>query len=186
MALVHITDHEARALARLIYKYREATNLRGLISAATEEKQTLEDLFWQMFTETIDTAEDAQLDVYGNLVGQPRGGRSDPVYRLWIRTRVLINRSSGTGTELLAIFIALVAGTTFVYLTETFPAGFVLEIGYTAALDPEEAAAILQKAKAAGVRALLEAYGADESEMLILDNTDGPGLDVGYLADYWE
>jgi hypothetical protein len=183
---VHILDHQARAVRRLVLQYREAANLQGLVSVSTAEHQTLEDQFWQMFAETIDTAEDAQLDVYGRIVNQAREGRDDPTYRLWIKTRVRINRSCGSIPEIVGILMALVSGTTFVRLEEQFPAAIEVHMGYTPALDWEQGIVILRKCKAGGVRVLLTVEGADESEMLHLDSPDGPGLDVGYLADYWE
>jgi hypothetical protein len=184
--LEHITDHQGRAIRRLVRQYREATNLQGLVSVSTAEHQTLEDQFWQMFAETVESAEDAQLDVYGGIVGQEREGRDNDTYRLWIKTRVRINRSCGSIPEIVSILVALVSGTTFVRLEEQFPAAIEVHMGYTAALDWAQAAAILRKCKAGGVRALLTVEGADEGEMLHLDSPDGPGLDVGYLADYWE
>jgi hypothetical protein len=181
MALLHITDHQVRALARLISKYREATNVRGVVSESTAETQAIEDELWEMFIETIDSAENAQLDVFGRIVNQPREGRDDPTYRLWIKTRVLMNRSSGTGSQLLAIFTALVSGTTFIHLEEQFPAALALKMGSTPSLLPIEANRILQRCKAAGVRALLELQNYPDGETFTLDI--GPGLDVGHLAD---
>jgi hypothetical protein len=184
--LEHITDHQGRAIRRLVRQYREATNLQGLVSVSTAEHQTLEDEFWKMFVETVDSAEDAQLDVYGRIVDQPREGRDDDTYRLWIKVRVRINRSSGSIPEIVGIFMALVSGTTFVRLEEQFPAAIEVHIGYTPALNAAQAIVILRKCKVGGVRALLAVDGADEDEMLHLDSPDGPGLDVGYLADYLE
>ena len=155
-SLEHITDHQERARLRLVRQYREATNLQGLVSAMTAEHQVLEDQLWAMFAETIDSAEGVQLDVYGRIVNQPREGRADSTYRLWIKTRVRINRSSGTIPEIVDIFTALVNGTSPVTLAEEFPAAFTLTIGsVTYAIDPVEANAILQKVKPAGVRAVL-------------------------------
>jgi hypothetical protein len=182
MALVHITDHQIRAARRLIRQYRNATNLPALISALTAEDQVLEDVVWGMFVETIESATAAQLDVYGRIVNQPREGRDEATYRLWIRTRVQINRSSGTIPQLVDILTALVAGTTYVHLEEQFPAGQEIGMGFTAALDPPTAYQIVQKCKAGGVRTLLEIENVAPSGTFTLDV--GPGLDVGHLADY--
>jgi hypothetical protein len=156
MALERITDHEARALGRLIAQYRSAVNLRGLVSVATTEHQVLEDVFWKLFIQNIDTAEGAELDVFGRIVGQPREGRGDPKYRLWVKTRVRINRSNGTVPEIVGVFTALVSGTSPVIVTEEYPAALIVTlVSLTHEIDPVEASAILQKMKPGGVRAVL-------------------------------
>ena len=156
MALENISDHQARAVGRLVGQYRRAKNLQSLVSVSTAEHQKLEDQLWTMFSETVDNAAGAQLDVYGKIVGQAREGRTDAKYRLWIKTRVRINRSSGTVPEIIAVFTALVNGTSPVILAEQYPAAMTVTLGsLTFEIDPVEASSILQTMKPGGVRAVL-------------------------------
>jgi hypothetical protein len=155
MALDHITDHEGIALSNVVRQYRDADNLKALIGLCAGRYQDLEDAFWAVFSETIDNVHGERLDEYGRIVNQPREGRIDDTYRLWIKTRVKINRSSGTIPEIIDIFTALVNGTSSVTLSEEFPAAFTLTMGAsTFAIDPVESNSILQKVKPAGVRAV--------------------------------
>ena len=59
--------------------------------------QEVEDAVYQILTDTVlETAEGAQLDGLGEIVGEERAGRDDATYRIAIRTRIAINLSEGT------------------------------------------------------------------------------------------
>lgn len=152
--------------------------LERLVSLATAEHQVIEDVLWQMISETIDSASAAQLEVYGDLVGQPREGRDDATYRLWIKTRVLINRSDGTPEDIIRVFDALVARTASIVLEEGFPAGFVVRLGSTSNLDPSHAGAILQKMKPGGVNAIFEGATSQDTTSFAFD-PNGAGFGHG-------
>jgi hypothetical protein len=66
-------DHEALAVSRLATEYRESANLILYIKALLSEANTLEDVFQNIITKRwLVNATDAQLDVLGIIVGQPR------------------------------------------------------------------------------------------------------------------
>jgi hypothetical protein len=66
-----------------------------------------------------------QLDKWGGLVGESRGGLEDDDYRRFIRARVLVNRSKGSTDELVKI-MQLVTAPSTVRRYELPPAGFEL------------------------------------------------------------
>jgi hypothetical protein len=176
----HITDHAARAQARLLGSVRDLATHRGLIELSTTWTQGVEDAFWVMLNDSVDVATAAQLDVWGRVVGHARDGRTDDVYRAWIKVRFAILRGGGTGDAIVRAFMDLAPECT-VTLIEEFPASIrLLLTGVPPAAPLSDLAGILRAAKAGGVRAILEFLVTFGGATFTLDT--GPGLDVGKLA----
>jgi len=150
MALTRITDHEARALSRLLLQWADAQKLRDLIATAAKEVQALEDAVIDYAEQsTVSTAGGALLDVIGDIVGEPRRGRTDDEYRAAIMLRVWLNRGSGEPERVIAAAASLAPGGR-VILEEHYPA----QIGVTiegAIVDPAVLVRAIKRAKPAGV-----------------------------------
>jgi len=100
----YVSDWIAVGLDQLTTKWRGKPLIAALLGAYLGRVQDAEDALWELFTlRFLDTAEGAQLDVWGRVVGEPRNGTTDAQYRLRIALRVLVNRSRGTWPELLVI-----------------------------------------------------------------------------------
>lgn len=66
-------EHQDLAISRLAVQYSESVNLIAYIQTLLTEADTLEQVFQGLLTDRwIDTAEGANLDIIGALVGQPR------------------------------------------------------------------------------------------------------------------
>jgi len=66
-------NHEELAISRLATEYRESTNLINYIKTLLAESDNLEQVYQDIYClRWIDTAFGAQLDVIGEIVGQPR------------------------------------------------------------------------------------------------------------------
>jgi hypothetical protein len=152
-SLPYDSDHVARGVARLIERYRKPRT-SALLGSWLAEVQEVEDALWQLLVErSLATAAGVQLDVLGRIVGQPRQGRDDETYQLWISAKNMVNRSSGRTTEMLAIARALVTPADGVALEEYFPAALLIRLSGSFTLDlGYQIAYMLRKAKAAGVR----------------------------------
>jgi hypothetical protein len=175
-----ITDHVARAQDRLLGPVRTLASHRSMVALGVTGLQAVEDEFWLMLADSVDVAAGAQLDVWGRLAGQPRDGRTDIVYRAWIKARFTILRGGGSGDAIVGAFQQLAPECT-VTLLEEFPAAIrVILTGVPPAAPLADLAGILQAAKAGGVRAILEFLVTFGAETFTLDV--GPGLDVGKLA----
>jgi len=149
----HYTDHVARGIERLIERYR-LPRTSALLASWLTEVQAVEDAFYQLLTErSVATATGETLDILGRIVGQPRDGRDDATYRLWISARVMVSRSSGTTEQILAIANKLVGGAAVV-LREYYPGSFIVNLGGVDVHTGFEIAQLLVLAKAAGVRFL--------------------------------
>lgn len=151
--LTHDLEHTSRGVARMIDRYaRPRTS--ALLASWLGEVQEAEDALWQLLVErSLATAEGDQLDVLGAIVGEPRQGRDDETYRIWISARNMVNRSSGTTTELLAIARKLLPADVAVVLEEYYPAAFIMRAyGVLDTDDGYQIARMLHLAKAAGVQ----------------------------------
>lgn len=158
MALAQITDHSAKALARLMQKLKGKPLIEGLITASSTGFQTLEDTLWSMYLITVDNATGDALDQFGAIVGQARGDAADDTdYRLMIKARVQANRSHGTVENILAVFRNLVTAGQTVQILQQPPAGFVLRVSEpTTAGRVARFAGFLRAARKAGITGIFE------------------------------
>lgn len=149
--LARETEHVTLAIARVVEQFKPAERLQALLSALVGPIQEIDDAVWQLYTERWPAvAEGVNLDMLGEIVGQPREGRDDETYRLWIAARVYVNRSTGKGDDTVHV-MALIAPDAEVTVTETFPAAYMVEaVGLTP--DPVSIWQILLKVKPAGVQ----------------------------------
>ena len=73
-SIVDCLDHEAQAVSRLLVQFKESSKLQGYIKALMSEANFLEcELVAVLAERGIDTSSGTQLDVIGEIVGQPRG-----------------------------------------------------------------------------------------------------------------
>ncbi len=125
--VVHISDHADAAKARLARIVRLPRFL-AFVGMQAERMQWLEDVLFNILSQrSIDNAEGAQLDVYGRILGQPRDGTPDGEYRLRLKARARILRSSGTTEDIIAVFYAVVPEAHILNLPQ-YPAGLTLQI----------------------------------------------------------
>lgn len=174
-----LTTYEVQALARLPTQFRGKPRLEAMLLALAGQHQDAEVGLYTLWAQRLlATATGAALTQLGAVVGQERGGLADESFRLRIYARLLINRSSGTIPELLAIF-ALISPL-LATLTEYPPAAFELTLSGGEASLPEDFAAILQAARAAGVGAgLLFQTEADADTFTFLtEDAAGEGFPI--------
>lgn len=154
MALLSSIDHVAEGLARVVSQYRGKPKLSAYYACFLQQVQYLEDatqaeaVLWD-----IDTAAGWRLDILGARVGQVRVGTTDAEYRLYVKARILANRSLGKVSDLRRIAALLIPAyvyredNTNVYIEDT-----------SGTLDAPTALAIqqiLQSAASAGIRVWL-------------------------------
>ncbi len=130
------TQHNEEGLALFIDRYKNKPRMAALLTIFMNQIQDLEDALFELITDrTIDAAIGVQLDILGDIVGQPdRAGLSDDNYRTIIRARIKVNRSDGHGDQMIEILLLIALGLQFVetpvqiLFTDHHPAGFVLQI----------------------------------------------------------
>jgi hypothetical protein len=149
------TEHEAEALALLLYQFKGKARVEALAAAPALQVQALESAaFGVHFERFIDNAQGAQLDAIGRIVREERRGSSDVLYRNRIRVRILINRSNARIPEILAILVLFegVTGAGVFLISEPPPAAMVLEHRDLPVNPYSEILIVLRAIKAAGVR----------------------------------
>ena len=167
--LVQRDDVTELALARFVEQFKGAPNLEAMVSVFTERTQALEDSVWLLYTERwLDTADGVQLDALGEIVGQDREGRDDATYRLWIRARMYVNRSTGTPDDTMNVLALVAPDAEGVTLTEDPPASYRV-FAYNIDDDLSEAIGqILRKVKPAGVNMQFQSSEFDVDHLFTL------------------
>jgi hypothetical protein len=101
--LEKINNHVEIAKNRLIEQYKERPKMLGLVEAIVKPLQVLEDEAFNVYKgKWLNTAQGAQLDTIGLIVGEGRLGRDDEDYRGAIYARIAMNVSSGEPDAILS------------------------------------------------------------------------------------
>ncbi len=99
-----INDHADRSTALLLEQFKRSPRLHDLVRALVEPLQGLENVFQDLLTlRALDTAFGAQLDGIGEIVDEPRQGRSDADYLPWLKLRIFINVSKGRPEDMIHV-----------------------------------------------------------------------------------
>lgn len=163
--LTHITDHADQAVSNLLEQDKGKPKINAFVRIHAGRMQHVEDVMWAVYTQRwIDTAVGVQLDTLGAIVGEGRKGRGDDLYRLWIRVRVIINRSNGKVKDILRIVRLLIGPAPGVTYVPQYPAAFTIQIsGIPGIGDTVQAVHdILTEVHAGGVRMNIE-YTDDDA-----------------------
>lgn len=182
-AIDYIDDWEKRLLGRLYVQFRDKETwqlwVTGIIAP---QVQDLEDAAQTLLSVMdIDESEGAQLDRIGRIVGQPRNGVSDALYRIYLKARIRANQSTGASEDIYAVFRALFGTSAGLTLTTGWLKEFTLRVAIV--LTRAEAlvgVGFLRDSKESGARGIIEWQESATSLLFTLDS--GPGLDVGLLA----
>jgi len=159
------------ALARLLGQFSDSTALRelicSLVSPLDELEAALLDVHYNRWIAATTTGE--QLDVLGRIVREQRNGLDDATYLRAIRTRVLINRSSGKREELIDIATTFEPGLTAVEMREHAPNSITTRAHGPFDADPKALAERLNSARAGGVNLqVIYTPGADATQAFTL------------------
>lgn len=173
-----IETHVDDALARFQQTLKDQPNLAAFLTAVVAPVQDIEDAMQQLLTErSIDTAVGAQLDDIGAIVGQPRNGLADDVYRRYVRARIMTNRSRGIVEDILQVARLVLDDPNVTLTLRTWGyAGFNLTLGAVETADDLAAIvlAFVKDASSAGVRVTLSYSETDPTDCLVWGSSD-PG-----------
>lgn len=133
-----ILDHKAQARARLLSQFRNKVRIEGTSDAVVEQWQELEQVFCDLndFRLDIDATEGVQLDLIGEIVGQPRENRNDVDYRIRLKTRIIQNIAEGEPEPIIQV-TALLTGATLVHLSDGDLGAFAVGIDITTPTDDD-------------------------------------------------
>lgn len=116
MAIEHILDHAARAVAFVLSQFTDSPNIRKLVRIAAGSVQDAEDTAFALVADRLlTTAEGAQLDQYGAIVGAARNGLTDAEYSRVLQARIKANRSNGQPDQITGVVALLLSLSPIVY-----------------------------------------------------------------------
>jgi hypothetical protein len=173
MSIEAKSTHAVEAKARLLHALQELPRLERLVEAFASRTQSEEIVAQQLRTmRWLANSTGAQLDGIGEIVGQPRRGKSDEDYRVYLAVRILMNRSSGTVDQLLAI-ANLVVGDGRTRIERYRPAAMVARIRDATTQElAGRLANIISVARAAGVQTTVEYSAADDADTFTFASGD--------------
>ena len=120
-----VDDHSKQAIDELFCQFMEAENLQDLIRVFGDEMDEIEEIAFQLLTERNIDGVGAQLDILGEIVGEPRRGKTDAEYRDAIRFKIAINTANSTEPHITAAAKILTQATT-VLVQDQYPASIQL------------------------------------------------------------
>lgn len=179
----YVANWQKRLRARLYKQFRNQPRFIAFADLVARQAQDVEDAFQSLLTmPSIDDSEGEQLRIIGRRVGQANLGWTDALYRRFLKTRILINRSAGTTEQLYGIMIQALGDIGFL-IRYGGTKQFSIEVGQP--ITAVEAAATLlfvEAAKDAGARGVVEWTEVPLTNQLFHFDV-GPGFDVGKLGD---
>jgi hypothetical protein len=180
--LEQVTDHEEQAYGLFLEQYAELPRLAALLASYTQEIQELEDAIWAVrIGRFLDNAEGAQLDVIGKLVGEPREGRADNVYRVLITGKIRVNWSLGRPKDVIEVVRAVQGPENTHRYVSVFPASFEVvflndfvesDRGFTAPELAQVIARLVRSARAKGTHSMVLTVQEGETPMQVSYDDD--------------
>jgi hypothetical protein len=194
--LEQITDHEEQAYGLFLEQYSEKPRLAALLASYAQEIQELEDAIWAVrLGRFLDNAVGAQLDVIGKLVGEPREGRADNVYRVLITGKIRVNWSLGRPKDVIETVRAVQGPENTHRYVSVFPASFEVvflndfvetDRGFVAPELELAVARLVRSARAKGTHSMVLAVNEGETPMQLSYEDDAvatPGAQGVYTDE---
>jgi len=151
--LIHQTDIADRLRELLLYQFQQQPNFVGLIEGFAVSGQDMEDQIYRFLNElSLKDAVGQQLDGLGEILGEERGQQDDETYRASLSVRITINISRGEPETLISV-LAAITSSTYVQLTEIFPAR--VEMFFNGIVIPADLVSNMNRVKSAGVQLTL-------------------------------
>lgn len=184
-----ISNHYELAMSRLAEEFRGIPEIAVYIKAKARQTQDQENAIFGLLSALgVDNANAYLLGIYAKIVGLKPSGRALESLRSFVRARILLNRSSGTIPELLAIVKLLVPSNAVTVVTQG-KASEVFRIDGVAFPDADafDVALMLGRGRVGGVRGVLEWSASAPEATFDLDDATGatasPGLGLGDASD---
>jgi hypothetical protein len=116
-----ITDYPERTAALLIEQFEPSEDLQSFVKALSSPANEIEKVLFDLkHQRNITFGDGVQLDLIGELIGEPRNGKDDDDYRQALFLRPNINKSYGEGEILISVLKQLTKATE-VLLLESEP-----------------------------------------------------------------
>ena len=159
---IQINHDESKNL--LIEQYKNADNLKSILSAKSAQANSLEQAIFEVRDLIyLDTATGKQLDILGKIWDVPRMGMADEQYRDAIQRKIAL-KISGTIPEIINILKSLYSATYVEYYSQ-YPAKYLL------ITDANITQSELEAISPAGVGVIYKKVDQDETYFVFQDNS---------------
>jgi hypothetical protein len=174
-----ILDHGTDAVNHLIPDYDRKPRVEAFLFAAGAQLTQVEAQLVELHRmKSLDYASGIFVDILGDIVGEPRKGRTDDEYKRYIRIRILVNRSKGKIGDLYAIALLALSGNTIV-INEYYPKTIeVVALDDIGTLVPSDFIEYLKAAKPAGTQIKFGYTHEATGDTLLVSGTNFDGGDV--------
>lgn len=121
------TNYVDHAKSRLISRWKDDDVVNTYAEAMGEQNQELENVLYEFYSFlAIDSMIGQQLNVIGNIVGQPRNGLSDIQYRIYIKAKIGQNIGSGTLADIRTVWL-LILPANKIQIIEEYPCSVTIQ-----------------------------------------------------------
>ncbi len=177
-------DVAARAAALMLEQDKDRPRFLALVALVAGELQSIRTVLQSLYDgRMLDNATGASLDALGWLVGEPRNGRADDLYRSWIRVRIIVNRTNGKINDSLRVARLLVEASPTLQYVENPPAGYIIE-NTNSAFDETVLRQVLDLVRGAGITMQLHTVPDSDHDFLLYDvGGSAPSATVHGLGD---
>lgn len=146
------TEIDEAAYARLTDWLQDQSNIEKLLSGLLAPGGTLEAEFEAHRNSLdVDQATGGALDLLGAAVGEARKNRTDDLYRIFVKARILVNKSRGNTKDIYGVLRLLVDPTNTLDIVKYSPAHFHAIVGETPPAQIVSMLQIASEGKSAGV-----------------------------------
>lgn len=176
----YVADWRKRLRGRLFTQFRNKTTWEGWVQLLGRQAQDLEDAAQSLLTLwDIDNSHGVNLDRIGRAIGQKRLGVDDATYRLYLRARVLANKSTGTPEDLFSLMRALFGSSAAPRYWSGYVKAFAINISGAILTRTQALVALsfLRDAKEAGAGGILEWAESADADLMHFDAARSIGLD---------
>lgn len=180
----HNPNHVQDARNDLLSVYQDRPRIEALIKslAGSSGVQELEDDFRDLRAyHEVDKAVGEQLDQWGRLVNEPRGGLPDSVYQRFVKARIQANYAQGKREELIKVYAKITDADRVLY-TDYFPAALGLVSFRSTPMNStvvQRVRRMMEDIQPGGVE--LELMEAPKTDAFRFD-TSGQGFNQGKMA----
>lgn len=182
--LTRETAYGDEAVDNLLGVFKDLPRIEAFVRAYADRITELEDAAWEVMVLLSDVDQALSkggvwLERLGQLVGASRKGTNDDTFAAFIRARIAANRSRGTPDDLVLVLQRLYECGENCALVQRAPAWFALRLDEAAGrvISEIRAARVLQDAKPAGVRCVLEYNAGPIAEAFTLSDTGSSKTD---------
>lgn len=182
----YVADWRKRLRGRLYTQFRNKVTWEAWVQLIGRQAQDTEDAVQSLLTLwDITNSFGANLDRIGRAIGQKRLGVDDITYRLYLFTRVLANKSTGTPEEIFSVMRALFGSSAAPRYTLGLVKAFSIRLGFVLTRTQAIiAASFLHDSKESGARANFEWQEFSDDQMFEFADIDPiPSTTISVFAN---